>query len=36
MHWSAINFNMAIERVEHADGDRVRVTLEGTFLPYNW
>jgi cyanate lyase len=33
---SAINFNMAIDRVEHADGDRVRVTLEGKFLPYNW
>jgi cyanate lyase len=33
---SAINFNMAIDRVERADGDRVRVTLEGKFLPYNW
>jgi cyanate lyase len=33
---SAINFNMTTERVEHADGDRVRVTLEGKFLPYNW
>ena len=33
---SAINFNMAIDRVEHPDGDRVRVTLEGKFLPYNW
>ena len=33
---SAINFNMAIDRLEHADGDRVRVTLEGKFLPYNW
>ncbi len=33
---SAINFNMAIERVAHDDGDRVRVTLEGKFLPYNW
>jgi len=33
---SAINFNMAIDRVEHADGDRVRVTLEGKFLAYNW
>ena len=33
---SAINFNLAIDRVEHAEGDRVRVTLEGKFLPYNW
>jgi len=33
---SAINFNMAIDRVEHPDGDRVRVTLEGKFLPYKW
>jgi cyanate lyase len=33
---SAINFNMAVERVAHADGDRVRVTLEGKFLLSNW
>ena len=33
---SAINFNMAIDRVAHPDGDRVKVTLEGKFLPYSW
>jgi cyanate lyase len=33
---SAINFNMNIERVEHEDGDRVRITYEGKFLPYQW
>jgi cyanate lyase len=33
---SAINFNMDIERVEHEDGDRVRITYEGKFLPYQW
>ena len=33
---SAINFNMEIERVEHEEGDRVRITYEGKFLPYQW
>jgi cyanate lyase len=33
---SAINFNMDIERIEHEDGDRVRITYEGKFLPYQW
>jgi len=33
---SAINFHMDIERVEHEDGDRVRITYEGKFLPYQW
>jgi cyanate lyase len=33
---SAINFNMDIERVEHDEGDRVRITYEGKFLPYQW
>ncbi len=33
---SAINFNMDIERVEDAEGDRVRITYEGKFLPYEW
>ncbi len=33
---SAINFNLAIER-EERDGDaRVRITLDGKFLPYQW
>ncbi len=33
---SAINFNMDIEMVEHPEGDRVRITYEGKFLPYQW
>ena len=33
---SAINFNMDIERVEDPKGDRVRITYEGKFLPYEW
>jgi cyanate lyase len=33
---SAINFSLDIERVQHADGDRVKVTMEGKFLPYQW
>ena len=33
---SAINFNMTIERVEDPEGDRVRITYEGKFLPYEW
>ena len=33
---SAINFNLGIERVEHPDGDRVRITMEGKYLPYAW
>ena len=33
---SAINFRMDLERVEHPEGDRVRITYEGKFLPYQW
>ncbi len=33
---SAVNFNMDIERVEDPEGDRVRITYEGKFLPYAW
>ena len=33
---SAINFHMDIERVENPEGDRVRITYEGKFLPYQW
>ncbi len=33
---SAINFDMDIERVEDPDGDRVRITYEGKYLPYQW
>jgi cyanate lyase len=31
---SAIDFTMDIERVPDPKGDRVRVTMEGKFLPY--
>ena len=31
---SAIDFNGDIERVADPKGDRVRLTLEGKFLPY--
>ena len=33
---SAINFNLGIERVEHPDGDRIKITMEGKYLPYAW
>ena len=33
---SAINFRADVARVEHPDGDRVRITLDGKFLPYSW
>lgn len=33
---SAINFRMDLERVEHPEGDRVRITYEGKYLPYQW
>jgi cyanate lyase len=33
---SAINFKMDIERVEDLEGERVRITYEGKFLPYKW
>jgi cyanate lyase len=33
---SAISFNLDIARREHEDGDRVRITLDGKFLPYKW
>jgi cyanate lyase len=33
---SAINFNLALERVETDAGPRVRITLDGKFLPYQW
>jgi cyanate lyase len=31
---SAIDFNMDIDRIENPNGDRVRITMEGKFLPY--
>jgi cyanate lyase len=33
---SAINFRAEIERVPDPAGDRVRITLDGKFLPYQW
>lgn len=31
---SAIDFTMDIERVENPNGDRIKLTMEGKFLPY--
>jgi cyanate lyase len=31
---SAIDFELGIERVADPKGDRVRITLNGKFLPY--
>ncbi len=33
---SAINFKMNIEKVEDPEGERVKITYEGKFLPYKW
>lgn len=33
---SAINFHLDVERVPDPAGDRVVVTLNGKFLPYDW
>jgi cyanate lyase len=33
---SAITFNVAIERRDTDAGPRVRITLDGKFLPYQW
>lgn len=33
---SAINFSLSIERKPHPSGDRVIVTFDGKFLPYDW
>ncbi len=33
---SAINFKLDLERVPDPAGDRVRITLDGKFLPYQW
>lgn len=33
---SAINFDMNIERIADPDGDRVRITYEAKYLPYQW
>ena len=33
---SAINFSVALEKKPHPAGDRVVVTFDGKFLPYDW
>ena len=33
---SAINFRLDVRREADAAGDRVVVTLDGKFLPYQW
>jgi cyanate lyase len=33
---SAIDFDMELERQPHANGDRVRLTMSGKFLPYKY
>jgi cyanate lyase len=33
---SAISFNLDVGRRDSEDGPRVRITLDGKFLPYKW
>ncbi len=33
---SAINFSLDLQKKEHPSGDRVVVTFDGKFLPYQW
>ena len=33
---SAINFSVDVQKKPHPGGDRVVVTLDGKFLPYDW
>ena len=33
---SAINFSVDIAKKPHPAGDRVVITLDGKFLPYDW
>jgi cyanate lyase len=33
---SAIDFDMDLERLAHAKGDRVKITMSGKFLPYKY
>jgi cyanate lyase len=33
---SAIGFRMELEREPDPDGDRVKITMHGKFLPYRW
>jgi len=32
---SAIDYTMHVEKVENPKGDRVKITMDGKFLPYN-
>jgi cyanate lyase len=33
---SAIDFDMELERLPHAKGDRVKISMSGKFLPYKY
>jgi cyanate lyase len=33
---SAIGFNLSLDREDADEGPRVRITLNGKFLPYSW
>jgi cyanate lyase len=33
---SAINFSVDLQKKTHPSGDRVVVTFDGKFLPYDW
>ena len=33
---SAIDFDFVMERLPHANGDRVKITMSGKFLPYRY
>jgi cyanate lyase len=33
---SAIDFDMEIERLPNPNGDRVKITMSGKFLPYKY
>jgi cyanate lyase len=33
---SAIDFDIALERVPNPKGDRVKITMSGKFLPYKY
>ena len=33
---SAINFSVDLQKRQHPSGDRVVVTFDGKFLPYDW
>lgn len=33
---SAINFGFTVRRLADEQGDRVEITLNGKFLPYEW